>query len=132
MHDLPVRREGKDDADGLAFVTEIVELHPTGAWSDLLERKGIGRNGIEPGPPIFLQLVVAPTEFLLVAFTLKACVLRIQIEKRLEIVVAAGVEPVDDDGHLIEVLPQVRHVHLVAPGSARNRQRTTAIAVNGH
>lgn len=107
LHDFPVIGEGKEDADGFAFVTYVVELDPAGARSDLLKRKGIGRNGIELGPPIFLQLAPAPAEVPLVAFTPKACILRIQIEKRLDIAVAAGVEPVDDDGHLIEVLPLV-------------------------
>ena len=133
LQDFPVSGEGKNDVDGFAFVAEIVEFDPAGGRRDLLELKGVWRVAIEPGSPICFQLAPPPIAFLPFAFAQKTCVLCVQIEKRHEIAAPTGVEPIDDDGHLIEILLKVRRVHLVAPGSGPDRQqRYGDRAVNAH
>ena len=119
LQDFPVSGEGKNDTDGFTFVTEIVELDPARGRCDLLKLKGVWRVAIEPGSPVFFQLVSPPTDFPLFAFAQKTRLRCVQIKKRHEIAASTGIQPVDDNGHLIEIVREVRHIHLVAPGWGR-------------
>ena len=119
LQDFPFSGEGKNDTDGFTFVTEIVELDPARGRCDLLKLKGVWRVAIEPGSPVFFQLVSPPTDFPLFAFAQKTRLRCVQIEKRHEIAASTGIQPVDDNGHLIEIVREVRHIHLVAPGWGR-------------
>jgi hypothetical protein len=130
LQNLPGRVEREDDANGLAFEIQVIEHDPVSGRRDLLQSEGVGRECLEPRPPVRFQRDPARIGVFAIAVTFQAGIRRIQVEQRAKIVPPAGVEPIDDDGYLIDIVGQI---HWATPGSVgRERQRSTAIVLNGH
>jgi hypothetical protein len=137
LQNFPGSIERKSNADGFAFAIQIVEHDTIGSRRDLFQPEGIGRERLEPGPPVAFQRSPARIGVSAIALAFQAGIGRIQIEQRAKVVAPAGVEPIDDNGDLIDTLVshlgRVRHVHwLHLARFDRERQRSMAIVVNGH
>src|SRR5207237_1496538 len=98
MQDFPVRCEGKDDADRLALVAQIIEHDAFAGRGDFLQAKGIRQESLEPRTPIGFQRRPALIDLHAIASAFQARVVRVQIHQRRKIALPARVQPVDDNG----------------------------------
>jgi hypothetical protein len=131
LQNFPGSIEGEVDSNRIALAVQVVERDTVGRRHYFLQPERLRRAGVEPGLPIGLQRNTAAMNRALIALAGEAGIQSVQIEQRVEIALAASIEPVDGDGDLIKVFRQVRHSRF-APGSGRVRQRSTAIAVNAY
>jgi len=104
LQNLPGRIEDEDNTNGLAFEIQIAEHNPLGGRRDLFEFKSIGRERLEPGPPVRFQRSPACIGVSAVALTFQAGIGRIQVEQWAKVVPPAGIEPIDDNSYLIDIL----------------------------
>ncbi len=132
--DFSVGCKDEEDADRFAFIVQIVERDAFGRRRDLLQPERGRRERLKPRPPIGFERRSTRVLARAVASAFKAGALCVKLQKRFEIAAPARVEPVNDNGYLIEIFRQKRHA-LYVMSSVRSRRTwrwNTMIVVNGH
>jgi hypothetical protein len=133
--DLSLCGEPEKDARGLAIEIQIVESNTVGRRSNLLQAK-CGRHWIvQPRAPIGFQSRSAFVKLhTTLALTFEAGIRRVEVQQRLQIARPARIQPIHDNGYLIEIVRQVRRtIYLIESGPAcRGRRWSNGIVVNGH
>src|SRR4051812_48305299 len=67
--DLPGHVEGEDNANELAFKIQVIKHDPFGGGRDLIQPKSVGRERLQPRPPIRFQRGAARIDVSDLAFT---------------------------------------------------------------
>jgi hypothetical protein len=98
--------EDEEDTDRLSFKIQIIERDAFGRRRDLLQPEGGRRERLKTRPPIGFQRSSARMVAHAIALAFKPRTRCIKIQKRFEIAAPARVEPVNDNGHLIEIFRQ--------------------------
>src|SRR4051794_1259370 len=114
---FPVRRKNKENANRLALVIQIVKRGAFGHRRDLLQTERGRREDLETRPPIGRERRSACVEAGAIALTFEAGVVCVELQQRFDIALPARIQPVDDDGYLIEIIRQGHAIHLMRPGS---------------
>ena len=118
MQDFPVRCEGKDDADRLALVAQIIEHDALGGRRDFLQSESGGGERIEARPPVGFEFGAAFAHLCFAASAFERRIIGIEVEQCREVALPARVQPVDYQGYLIEIISQIRdptHVTMPCP-----------------
>jgi hypothetical protein len=107
--DLSLCREREKDARRRAVEIQIVESNSVGRWSNLLQPKSGWHEIIQPRAPIGFQSRSAFVKLhTTLALTFAAAIRRVEVQQRLQIALPARIQPIHDDGYLIEIVRQVR------------------------
>src|SRR5262249_48247418 len=123
--DLAIRAEAEPGTEAQGAGDRIFELHALPRGTDLLQAKAGGGEGAEPRSPIGFELAAAAIEMRAVALAFEAGIFGIEIEERTKVAVPAGIQPVDDNTHLIKI------THAIILTAAQNFGRLTITVVNG-
>src|SRR3954470_9804670 len=123
--DLAVRAEAKRGADAQRAGDGIFEIDAVGRRMDFLQPKTGRRKSAEPRLPIGFELAPAAIVLRAVARAFDLGVVRIEVEERREVALPAGIHPVDDNSHLVEIA----HAAILSAAKKRWRLRTTLVNV---
>ena len=91
---------------GQALMAHVIELNPVRRRLNFLQPEGVGRKTVEPRSPIGCQVRQALLTLPPVALAFEAGLSRVEIQQGLEIAPPAGIEPIHDDGDLVEIIWQ--------------------------
>ena len=122
--DLAFRTEAKRGANAQRTGDRIFEIDAMGHRVDLLQPETRQRERAEPRLPIGLELAPAAVTPRAVTHAFDLGVVCIKVEQRREVAVPAGIHPVDDNSHLIEI------THAAILSAAQNQRRLRATLVN--
>src|SRR3954468_12274314 len=123
--DLAVRAEAKRGADAQRAGDGIFEIDTVGRRMDFLQPEPGRRESAEPRLPIGFELAPAAIVLRAVARAFDLGIVRIEVEKRREVAPPAGIHPVDDNSHLVEIA----HAAILSAAKKRWRLRTTLVNV---
>ena len=110
---FPAGEKAKETRTGLPSKLEQSSTTPSAGRRDFLQAEGRRHEGFEPWPPIGLQGDAAVDQGRALAGAFEAGVVGIQINQTGEIALAAGVQPVYDNGYLVKSLSMSARVHMV-------------------
>jgi hypothetical protein len=98
--------EAEHHPDRQAFMVHVVKLNTIRRRLDFLQPECIGRNAVKPPSPIGCQSCPALVHRAAIAPAFQAGARRVQIQQRIDIATPARVEPIHDDGDLVEIMWQ--------------------------
>src|SRR3954468_23479465 len=123
--DLAVGTETKRGADPQRAGDGIFEIDTVGRRMDFPHPEPGRRESAEPRLPIGFELAPAAIVLRAVARAFDLGIVRIEVEKRREVAPPAGIHPVDDNSHLVEIA----HAAILSAAKKRWRLRTTLVNV---
>ena len=103
---FPAGREAEHHAHRQAFMAHVIKLNAVRRRLNFLQAEGVGRKAVEPRPPIGGQARPALAHCGAIAMAFEAGLWRVEIQQRLEIAPPARIEPIHNDGDLVEIIWQ--------------------------
>src|SRR3954447_5569847 len=123
--DLAVVAETKRGANAQRAGDGIFEIDAVGCRMDFLQPETGRRESAEPRLPIGFELAPAAIALRAVARAFDLGVVRIEVEERCEVTLPAGIHPIDDNSHLVEIT----HAAILSAAENYWRLRTTLVNV---
>src|SRR5262249_38938588 len=101
--DLAIRAEAEPGAEAQGAGDRIFELDALPRGTGFLQAKAGGAEWAEPRSRIGSELAGGAIEMRAVALAFEAGILGIEIDQRSKVALPAGVQPIDDNTHLIKI-----------------------------